>query len=230
MVGMVGNLFPFEVTTEIFRRRKRAAQRLTQSAEKPASITKATACGQVGFAAACLGLRPHRGRLKKFQARRTGAWLASPPLSGRAGLRYRRCLFPADSYLVWTGPKGARIAHAVTPIAGGPIAFAGLWEHWLGADGSEIDDDFRRHRSERVLQHYRRQRPDLEVPAAVLPGRAGDHDGSAAPGRQRLIRYRRGHKKSRSEERLFRCCERLTARWTSRSTWPCRCCRRLLRR
>ena len=57
----------------------------------------------------------------------------------RAGLRYRRCLVPADGYLQWTGPKGARTPYVVRPVAPGPIAFAGLWDHWLGADGSEME-------------------------------------------------------------------------------------------
>lgn len=57
----------------------------------------------------------------------------------RAGLRYRRCLVPADGYYDWSGSKQARVGHVITPIESGPIAFAGVWEHWLGADGSEMD-------------------------------------------------------------------------------------------
>lgn len=65
--------------------------------------------------------------------------------SFRAGMRYRRCLVPADGFYEWTGPKGAKRPHLIRPeanhrsAAAGPIAFAGLWDHWLGADGSEME-------------------------------------------------------------------------------------------
>ena len=57
----------------------------------------------------------------------------------RAGMRYRRCLVPADGYYQWTGLKGARRPHLVEPVQPGPIVFAGIWDHWLGADGSEME-------------------------------------------------------------------------------------------
>jgi putative SOS response-associated peptidase YedK len=57
----------------------------------------------------------------------------------RAGMRYRRCLVPADGYYEWTGPKGARQPYLVQPAQPGPIVFAGIWDHWLGADGSEME-------------------------------------------------------------------------------------------
>ena len=56
-----------------------------------------------------------------------------------ASMRYRRCLVPADGYYDWTGPKGNRQPHLIGPRQPGPIAFAGLWAHWLGADGSELE-------------------------------------------------------------------------------------------
>jgi len=59
--------------------------------------------------------------------------------SFRGSLRHRRCLVPADGYYEWTGSSGAKRPHMMRPTAGGPMAFAGLWEHWLGADGSEIE-------------------------------------------------------------------------------------------
>ena len=57
----------------------------------------------------------------------------------RAGLRYRRCLVPADGYTQWTGPKGDRRPQLIFPVEAGPMAFAGIWDHWLGADGSEME-------------------------------------------------------------------------------------------
>jgi putative SOS response-associated peptidase YedK len=59
--------------------------------------------------------------------------------SFRGPMRHRRCLVPADGYYEWSGIKGARKPHRIQPIGGGPIAFAGLWDHWFGADGSELE-------------------------------------------------------------------------------------------
>jgi putative SOS response-associated peptidase YedK len=59
----------------------------------------------------------------------------------RDPLRYRRCLIPASGFYEWQARgRGAKQPYFVRPDgSGGPIAFAGLWETWHGADGSEID-------------------------------------------------------------------------------------------
>lgn len=59
--------------------------------------------------------------------------------SFRGALRHRRCLVPADGYYEWTGKRGAKQPYAIRPRGGGPMAMAGLWEHWVGADGSELE-------------------------------------------------------------------------------------------
>ena len=59
--------------------------------------------------------------------------------SFRGAMRHRRCLVPADGFYEWTGPKGGRVPWLVRRRGGGLLALAGLWEHWLGADGSEIE-------------------------------------------------------------------------------------------
>lgn len=59
--------------------------------------------------------------------------------SFRGPMRHKRCLVPADGFYEWTGGRSARRPHLVRARAGGPIAFAGLREDWLGADGSEIE-------------------------------------------------------------------------------------------
>jgi putative SOS response-associated peptidase YedK len=59
--------------------------------------------------------------------------------SFRGSLRHRRCLVPADGFYEWTGRPGAKTPHLIRPRAGGLMAFAGLWEHWVGADGSELE-------------------------------------------------------------------------------------------
>lgn len=62
----------------------------------------------------------------------------------RDAFRYRRCLIPASGFYEWQAcGKGAkRPFHVHRQMDAGreePIAFAGLWETWHGADGSEID-------------------------------------------------------------------------------------------
>ncbi len=59
--------------------------------------------------------------------------------SFRGPLRHRRCLVPATGFYEWTGRPGAKQPHHMTPRGGGPMALGGLWEHWLGADGSELE-------------------------------------------------------------------------------------------
>lgn len=57
----------------------------------------------------------------------------------RGGMRHRRCLVPTDGFYEWTGTRGRRRPHLVRPRSGGPMAMAGIWEHWIGADGSELE-------------------------------------------------------------------------------------------
>lgn len=61
----------------------------------------------------------------------------------KGALAYRRCLVPASGFYEWrkdpASPKGKRKPYVIRPRDGGIIALGGLWESWLGADGSEID-------------------------------------------------------------------------------------------
>lgn len=58
--------------------------------------------------------------------------------SFRGAMRHRRCLVPTDGFYEWTGQAGAKRPHLICLRSHAPFALAGLWEHWLGADGSEI--------------------------------------------------------------------------------------------
>ena len=44
--------------------------------------------------------------------------------------RQRRCLVPANGWFEWQGPSQARQPYYLTPVGGGPISFAGIWERW----------------------------------------------------------------------------------------------------
>ena len=59
--------------------------------------------------------------------------------SFRTSLAHKRCLIPADAFYEWSGPKNKRQMHKIEEINQAPMAFAGLWDHWLGADGSEFE-------------------------------------------------------------------------------------------
>ena len=59
--------------------------------------------------------------------------------SFRAAWRHRRCLVPADGYFEWAGSGASRRPHWIRRRDQAPFWFAGLWERWLGPDGSELE-------------------------------------------------------------------------------------------
>ncbi|MEO1266364.1 MAG: SOS response-associated peptidase, partial [Pseudomonadota bacterium] len=59
--------------------------------------------------------------------------------SFRGAIRHKRCLFPVTGFYEWVGPKGAKRPQLFRRTDQALFAFAGLYEDWLGADGSEID-------------------------------------------------------------------------------------------
>ena len=50
----------------------------------------------------------------------------------RNAMKRRRCLIPADGFYEWKEEGGRKRPYVVRPKEGGPIAFAGLWECWMG--------------------------------------------------------------------------------------------------
>lgn len=59
--------------------------------------------------------------------------------SFRGAMRHRRCLVPADGFYEWRQAGAASQPYLVRRRDGAPFAMAGLWESWMGAEGSEID-------------------------------------------------------------------------------------------
>ena len=57
----------------------------------------------------------------------------------RNAMRRRRCLVPADGFYEWKNDGGRKRPYCVRPRDGGPIAFAGLWETWMGPNGEEME-------------------------------------------------------------------------------------------
>lgn len=59
--------------------------------------------------------------------------------SFKHAFRRRRCLVPADGYYEWSGEAGKKVPYFVTRPGEALFALAGLWEHWMAPDGSEIE-------------------------------------------------------------------------------------------
>jgi putative SOS response-associated peptidase YedK len=57
----------------------------------------------------------------------------------RNAMKRRRCLFPADGFYEWKGEGAGKRPYFARPVAGGPVAYAGLWETWIGPNGEEMD-------------------------------------------------------------------------------------------
>ncbi len=58
----------------------------------------------------------------------------------RSAYKYHRCLIFADGFFEWQARPGmkSKIPHFIRLKSRAPFAFAGLWEHWQPADGSEV--------------------------------------------------------------------------------------------
>ncbi len=54
--------------------------------------------------------------------------------SFRNAFSKRRCLVPADGFYEWKGVPGKKQPYYIYE-GRGPMAFAGLWEHWEGVEG-----------------------------------------------------------------------------------------------
>ena len=57
----------------------------------------------------------------------------------RNAMRRRRCLLPADGFYEWKVEGSRKRPFCIRPKNGGPIAFAGLWETWMGPNGEETE-------------------------------------------------------------------------------------------
>lgn len=64
---------------------------------------------------------------------------ASEKPSFRGGIRHRRCLIPTTGFYEWSGKRSARQPHLIRMKDRELFALGGIWESWLGADGSEIE-------------------------------------------------------------------------------------------
>lgn len=57
----------------------------------------------------------------------------------QSAMRYRRCLIPFDGFYEWKRTGKRKQPHYIHARNGGPMAFAGLWESWMGPNGEEME-------------------------------------------------------------------------------------------
>lgn len=57
----------------------------------------------------------------------------------RAAMKRRRCLIPADGFYEWQAAGDRKRPFYVRAKSGAPLAFAGLWETWVGPNGEELE-------------------------------------------------------------------------------------------
>lgn len=87
------------------------------------------------------GLIPRWAKDTKIGSRMINARseTAAEKPSFRSAFKYRRCLVPADGFYEWQKINGGKQPVRIQMKTGLPFAIAGLWEHWISSDGSEIE-------------------------------------------------------------------------------------------
>ena len=65
--------------------------------------------------------------------------LAAEKPAFRAAMKRRRCLIPADGFYEWQATGDRKRPFYVHGQSGKPLAFAGLWETWMGPNGEELE-------------------------------------------------------------------------------------------
>ncbi len=52
--------------------------------------------------------------------------------------RRRRCIVPVDGFYEWRQTEQGKEPHFISATDGNPLALAGLWDRWVGADGAPL--------------------------------------------------------------------------------------------
>jgi putative SOS response-associated peptidase YedK len=116
-------------------------QRMNIAPTQPTGVVRLDVKGQRAFELVRWGLIPSwmkdPAKLSLILNARAETVLEKP--SFRGNMRHRRCIVPASGFYEWVGPPRAKRPFLIQPRDGKCLGFAGLWDHWLGADGSEIE-------------------------------------------------------------------------------------------
>jgi putative SOS response-associated peptidase YedK len=85
----------------------------------------------------------------------------------RNAMKRRRCLFPADGFYEWKPETGGKRPYLVRLKSGQPMAFAGLWESWMGPNGEEMETAaIVTTTASRVIGHIHDRMPAIVPPEA----------------------------------------------------------------
>jgi putative SOS response-associated peptidase YedK len=121
---------------------ERLLPRYNIAPEQPIPIIREDALGERRLVLVRWGLVPSwsQGPDRRFSMINARAESVAEKPAYRAALRYRRCLIPASGFYEWrpTG-RGLKQPFVVRRIDHAPFMMAGLWEHWMGVDGSELE-------------------------------------------------------------------------------------------
>ena len=88
------------------------------------------------------GLVPHwsKGPDNRFSMINARSETLEEKPAYRGPFRYRRCVLPADGFYEWKAmSRGPKQPYLLRRADGKPFFMAGVWDRWLGPDGSEID-------------------------------------------------------------------------------------------
>ncbi|MEQ8443134.1 MAG: SOS response-associated peptidase [Alphaproteobacteria bacterium] len=101
--------------------------------------------------------------------------------SFRTAFRRRRCLIPADAFYEWKTIAGQKQPYRIAFEDAQVFAFAGLWERWQGADGSDVETcSIVTTEANETLTPLHHRMPVILDDAAFAPWLEGGEDEAAA--------------------------------------------------
>jgi putative SOS response-associated peptidase YedK len=143
MCGRYVYTLPADAMAQLFRlaRVEAFAPRWNIAPSQPIPVVRVGADGEREGALLRWGLHPvwmkePPGAKSRINARAEGC--AKKPFF-RDAYKRRRAIVPADGFYEWRREGKSKTPYFIRRLDGLPIAFAGLWERWRGADGAGVE-------------------------------------------------------------------------------------------
>ena len=118
------------------------APRYNVAPTQPVGLVRVNAHnGELEWALTVWGLIPSWSKDPSIGARMINARseTVSEKPSFRAAFKRRRCLVPISGFYEWQKQGKTKQPFYIAAESGDPLAVAGLWEYWEGADGSALE-------------------------------------------------------------------------------------------